>query len=95
MELYDLGVTAGRTFYFVMELLEGMDLESLVRRKGPVPSGRVSHILRQVCESLEEAHARGLAGPALVGRESAGLAARRRDSSPLHRILTAMVPSLH
>jgi serine/threonine-protein kinase len=43
-----------------MELLEGMDLESLVRREGPLPQERVIHILRQVCESLGEAHASGL-----------------------------------
>jgi serine/threonine-protein kinase len=60
VELYDFGVTDDQTLYFVMELLEGMNLESLVRRHGPVPAGRVIHILRQVCASLEEAHARGL-----------------------------------
>jgi tRNA A-37 threonylcarbamoyl transferase component Bud32 len=60
VELYDFGVTGDGTLYFVMELLEGMDLESLVRNKGPLPSARVIHILRQVCESLEEAHVSGL-----------------------------------
>jgi eukaryotic-like serine/threonine-protein kinase len=60
VELYDFGVTADRTFYFVMELLDGIDLESLVRQKGPLPAGRVIYLLGQVCESLEEAHARGL-----------------------------------
>jgi hypothetical protein len=60
VELYDFGVTDDQTLYFVMELLDGMDLESLVRRHGPVPAGRVVHILRQACASLEEAHVRGL-----------------------------------
>ncbi len=60
VELYDFGVTEDETLYFVMELLEGMDLESLVRDTGPVPPARAIHILRQVCESLEEAHASGL-----------------------------------
>jgi serine/threonine-protein kinase len=60
VELYDFGETEDGTLYFVMELLEGMDLETLVRRQGPLPQERVVHILRQVCESLEEAHAFGL-----------------------------------
>src|SRR3954447_18212213 len=60
VELYDFGVTEDQTLYFVMELLEGLTLESLVRRHGPLPAARVVHILRQVCASLEEAHARGL-----------------------------------
>jgi serine/threonine-protein kinase len=58
--LYDFGQAEDQTLYFVMELLDGMDLETLVRDKGPVPAARAIYILRQVCESLEEAHARGL-----------------------------------
>jgi serine/threonine-protein kinase len=60
VELYDFGETEDGTMYFVMELLEGMDLETLVQREGPLPQERVIHILRQVCDSLEEAHASGL-----------------------------------
>jgi serine/threonine-protein kinase len=60
VELYDFGVTEDNTFYFVMELLEGLDLEAMVRQHGPLPPNRIVFILRQVCESLEEAHARGL-----------------------------------
>jgi len=60
VDLYDFGVTEDQTLYLVMELLEGMDLESLVRQHGQLPAARVIHVLRQVCDSLEEAHARGL-----------------------------------
>ncbi len=60
VELYDFGVTDDHTLYFVMELLEGMDLDTLVRHHGPVPPSRVVHILWQACESLAEAHASGL-----------------------------------
>ena len=60
VQLYDFGVTADGTLYFVMELLEGMDLETLVRKHGPLPANRVIHLVRQACESLEEAHRCGL-----------------------------------
>jgi serine/threonine-protein kinase len=60
VELYDFGVTEDQTFYFVMELLEGMDLQALVAGHGPQPANRVVHILVQVCESLQEAHGQGM-----------------------------------
>jgi len=43
-----------------MELLEGRDLETLVREFGPVPADRAVFLLKQVCHSLADAHARGL-----------------------------------
>jgi serine/threonine-protein kinase len=58
--LYDFGVAADGTLYYVMELLDGIDLQRMVRHFGPLPPPRVVHILRQVCDSLGEAHARGL-----------------------------------
>jgi len=60
IQLYDFGVAGDGTFYYVMELLNGMDLQSLVEEHGPLPPARTIHILRQVCESLAEAHDRGL-----------------------------------
>ena len=43
-----------------MELLDGFDLDDLVERFGPVPAERAVHFLRQICDSLGEAHAAGL-----------------------------------
>jgi len=60
VEVYDFGVTDDQTLYFVMEMLEGMDLETLVRQYGPLPSSRVIYLMRQACDSLAEAHAKGL-----------------------------------
>jgi eukaryotic-like serine/threonine-protein kinase len=60
IRVFDFGVTADRTFYYVMELLDGRDLDSLVREFGPVPADRTLFLLAQVCHSLADAHARGL-----------------------------------
>jgi tRNA A-37 threonylcarbamoyl transferase component Bud32 len=58
--IYDYGTTEDGTFYYVMELLEGFDLETLVHDFGPVPPERTIHILAQACHSLAEAHEGGL-----------------------------------
>jgi len=60
IELYDFGVTDDGTFYLVMELLDGFDLDSMVARFGPVPAERAIHFLLQACDSLAEAHANEL-----------------------------------
>lgn len=56
VELYDFGVTESGVFYYVMEMLDGIDLATLVQKFGPQPPARVVHILRQICLSLGEAH---------------------------------------
>ncbi len=60
VSVFDFGRTPEGAFYYVMEYLDGVDLERLVRESGPLPPGRVVHILRQVCEALAEAHGIGL-----------------------------------
>jgi serine/threonine-protein kinase len=60
VHLFDFGVAGDGRFYYVMELLDGLDLETLVRRHGPLPAGRVIYLLRQVCHSLAEAASFGL-----------------------------------
>jgi DNA-binding NtrC family response regulator len=60
VRLYDFGVTDTGGFYFVMELLTGMDVAAVVERFGPLPPERVVSLLRQTCRSLAEAHGAGV-----------------------------------
>jgi serine/threonine-protein kinase len=60
VDVYDFGVTDEGNFFYVMELLEGVTLDQLVKRFGPVEPTRVVHLLCQVCHSLSEAHDQGL-----------------------------------
>src|SRR5687768_16860488 len=60
IQVFDFGATEDGAFYYVMELLTGRDLESLVREFGPLPASRAIYLLRQVAHSLADAHARGL-----------------------------------
>jgi eukaryotic-like serine/threonine-protein kinase len=55
VNLFDFGIADDGTFYYVMELLEGLDAERIVNKFGPMPAGRVIHVIRQVCHSLSEA----------------------------------------
>jgi serine/threonine-protein kinase len=60
VEVFDFGRTQDGTFYYVMEHLDGLSLDEIVRTQGPLPAGRVLHVLGQVCGALREAHAAGL-----------------------------------
>ena len=60
VQLYDFGTTDDGTLYYVMELLDGFDLDTLIKSNGPIPAERAVHIMRQVCRSLADAHTNGL-----------------------------------
>ena len=55
VNLFDFGIADDGTFYYVMELLDGLDAERIVNQYGPMPAARVIHVIRQVCHSLSEA----------------------------------------
>jgi serine/threonine protein kinase len=57
VDVTDSGVTRDGAFYFVMEYLDGVDLEQLIRRDGTLPVERALLITAQICRALQAAHA--------------------------------------
>jgi hypothetical protein len=60
VRIFDFGFTPDGLSYYAMELLEGIDLNQLVQRDGPLPPRRAVHILDQASRALAEAHDRGI-----------------------------------
>lgn len=60
VQLYDFGLEGDSSFYIAMELLEAMSLSQMVEAFGPMEEARVAFLLRQACNSLIEAHERGV-----------------------------------
>jgi serine/threonine-protein kinase len=60
VSIYDYGHTADGVFYYAMELLEGANLREIVDGSGPMPPGRVIHVLSAACGALSEAHTKGM-----------------------------------
>jgi serine/threonine protein kinase len=60
VDIYEFGeLPDGRPFY-VMELLEGTDLRSVLHDQGRIAPAEVLEYLEPVCSALEAAHARGI-----------------------------------
>jgi hypothetical protein len=60
IRIFDFGCTPECSFFYVMELLSGIGLDTLVKKYGPQPPERVVFLLRQVCHSLQDAHVNGM-----------------------------------
>lgn len=58
--VFDYGYTTDGAAFCVMELLEGITLAEVVARSGPQPPGRVVWVMQQICQSILEAHSKGL-----------------------------------
>lgn len=60
IDIYDYGRTPDGTFFYVMELLDGRNLQEIVERHGPMEQSRAVYLLLQACQALQEAHQTGL-----------------------------------
>jgi serine/threonine-protein kinase len=58
--IFDYGRTEDGTFYYAMELLDGVTLHEIVVEDGMLPQSRVVHVLSQCAMALQEAHEMGL-----------------------------------
>jgi serine/threonine-protein kinase len=59
VQVWDFGHGDGLT-YLVMELVAGDDLGKMLKAEGPMPFRRIAQIAVQVCNSMIEAHERGI-----------------------------------
>ncbi len=60
VRVFDYGVTEDGLWYYAMERLEGETLRQLVASAGPLPPGRVVHLVAQAARALAEAHGKGI-----------------------------------
>jgi serine/threonine protein kinase len=58
--VFDYGQTTDGVYYMAMEYLEGYTLHRAIRQVGHLPEERATHIARQICRSLREAHSLGV-----------------------------------
>ncbi len=60
VRVFDYGVTEDGILYYVMELLDGEPLSSLLRREGALPTSRAVYLVDQAARALGEAHQAGI-----------------------------------
>lgn len=60
VRVYDYGASKDGLLYIAFEYIDGLTLDELANREGPIEPGRVVHILRQILHSISEAHSKGI-----------------------------------
>ncbi|MCA9576448.1 MAG: serine/threonine-protein kinase [Polyangiales bacterium] len=58
--IFDYGKTEDDVYFIAMELLEGRTLHRYLRDEAPLSASKATHIARQICRSLREAHSLGI-----------------------------------
>jgi len=60
VEIFDFGRTAEGRLFYLMELLQGQDLQEVMNQRGAMSPGEVLPILEQICAGLQTAHDKGV-----------------------------------
>ncbi len=60
LRIDDFGQEPDGMLYIAMELIEGQSLQASIDRHGPHETGRVAHLMMQVCGALTAAHEKGV-----------------------------------
>lgn len=60
VSIFDFGNPEEDVFYYAMEYIDGLTLQQLIERYGPVVESRTILLIKQLCNALHEAHEIGL-----------------------------------
>ncbi len=81
----DAGTLSNGVPYLVMELLDGMNLGELMKRRGPLPVEEALDYMLQACEALAEAHLMGIVHRDLKPENL--FVTTRADGTPLLKVI--------
>ncbi len=60
VDIFNFGIAPGGSQYFVMELLEGMPFDEVIRHRAPVPVADALRWIDEVLDALDAAHSAGV-----------------------------------
>ncbi|HEX7508452.1 MAG TPA: protein kinase, partial [Polyangia bacterium] len=84
-DVTDCGTTPGGEFFFVMEFIDGVSLDTVIKRDGQLSIERSLTIAAQICRALEAAHRAGIIHRDL--KPSNVMLVRSQDQEELVKVL--------